>query len=530
MSVAQFSPVLRERIVEIYSDSSNKVDLANFGKKTRQELFKEAPDTKDIRARFKSADFHTSSITLDGITALTSKLVTTIEDGSTRKIVEKLFDSPNFFSDFVSFVEEEEVVSEYGSFDYRIENVPEKNLRDIFVKYLQTNLKSVPKNVIDTMANNVQSGHLAGVFFLKLKTALGVSTKFSSSVEATYRDFSVSMDGLDNDKALKTLDSVLKAVLDADYLTSNLVSESQVFIDATKAVLGDNPRLITELQFTLDNKASGDLLQQTGKQLNLLIQAASKGQSSSAESAVESAIEKLILSLKPVVSAILQKVEDLKEPLSKQGLYDKIKANALYLSEELIDTPGSLTLKQGIAETVKSAIKTGKIPKESPSKIKPKPILQKHKEVLDLSNVAKDFQKAVATLKTAIKNSSIKKKSASVKSARHMMTSNLSSLQILLNNSLTRQIKDNMGDGSRRDILNLRSGRFAESVSVELLSESRQGMITAFYTYMKNPYATFSQGGKQSSPTSRDPKLLISKSIREIAQQQVANRLRAVSI
>ena len=106
----------------------------------------------------------------------------------------------------------------------------------------------------------------------------------------------------------------------------------------------------------------------------------------------------------------------------------------------------------------------------------------------------------------------------------------LASLQRLLDANLVQQIKQNMGDGSRRDVLNLRSGRFAESVKVERLSKSREGMITAFYTYMKNPYATFSQGGAQQVPSTRDPKLLISKSIREIATQQVANRLRAVAI
>jgi len=87
-----------------------------------------------------------------------------------------------------------------------------------------------------------------------------------------------------------------------------------------------------------------------------------------------------------------------------------------------------------------------------------------------------------------------------------------------------------MGTGSRRDILNLRTGRFAESVKVERLSESRQGMITAFYSYMRNPYATFSAGGRQESPKTRDPKLLIAKSIREIAAQAVTNRLRAVNV
>jgi len=47
---------------------------------------------------------------------------------------------------------------------------------------------------------------------------------------------------------------------------------------------------------------------------------------------------------------------------------------------------------------------------------------------------------------------------------------------------------------------------------------------------MKNTYATISQGGRQEYPRSRDPKLLISKSIREIASGLVSNRLRAVNI
>lgn len=106
----------------------------------------------------------------------------------------------------------------------------------------------------------------------------------------------------------------------------------------------------------------------------------------------------------------------------------------------------------------------------------------------------------------------------------------LVSLQSLLDANLVERVKANMGSGSSRTVLNLQTGRLAESAKVERLSESRAGMITAFYSYMKNPYATFSDGGQQSSPKSRDPKLLISKSIREIAATQVANRLRAVAI
>ena len=122
------------------------------------------------------------------------------------------------------------------------------------------------------------------------------------------------------------------------------------------------------------------------------------------------------------------------------------------------------------------------------------------------------------------------KLNASANKAKTQNLVNLSSLQNFINTYLQDVISANMGDGNRRDILNYRTGRFASTVKVEKLSQSREGMITAFYSYMKNPYATFSEGGRQSVPKTRDPKLLISKSIREIVAEKVANRMRAVSI
>lgn len=104
----------------------------------------------------------------------------------------------------------------------------------------------------------------------------------------------------------------------------------------------------------------------------------------------------------------------------------------------------------------------------------------------------------------------------------------LASLQTLLNLALHDQIKKNMGTGTRRDVLNYRSGRFAESAKVTSITQSRDGMISAYYSYMRNPYGTFSEGGLQQFPRSRDPKTLIAKSIREILSTQVKNRMRAV--
>lgn len=106
----------------------------------------------------------------------------------------------------------------------------------------------------------------------------------------------------------------------------------------------------------------------------------------------------------------------------------------------------------------------------------------------------------------------------------------LSSLLQFLNDHLHNTVSANMGNGTRRDILNYRTGRFATSTHVDRLTISKQGMITAFYSYMKSPYATFSAGGKQEYPKSRDPKLLIARSIREIAAEKVTNRLRAVVV
>lgn len=108
--------------------------------------------------------------------------------------------------------------------------------------------------------------------------------------------------------------------------------------------------------------------------------------------------------------------------------------------------------------------------------------------------------------------------------------SSLINIQNLLNQTLAEQIHKNMGTGLNRSILNYRSGRFADSAVVERMSQSREGMLTAYYTYMKYPYQTFEPGFAQGSPSTRDPKLLISKSIREIASTLVGNRMRAVSV
>jgi hypothetical protein len=200
------------------------------------------------------------------------------------------------------------------------------------------------------------------------------------------------------------------------------------------------------------------------------------------------------------------------------------------VEQELLDiirwVPGSNTITQDIVEDITNVVlrKIG----GKPRKLKPHvPIGDK----VDVTPIA-----ARATTSTVSGPKKTKKSGSSTKPAPLRLRSNsgrftsLISLQNLLNQGLASQIQKNMGTGERKDILNYRTGRFAESAKVEKMSSSREGMITAFYSYMRNPYATFSFGGQQSSPASRDPKLLISRSIREIGATMVGNRMRAVLV
>jgi len=94
-------------------------------------------------------------------------------------------------------------------------------------------------------------------------------------------------------------------------------------------------------------------------------------------------------------------------------------------------------------------------------------------------------------------------------------------IQAILNAKVKEEVADNMGKGGA---LVYRTGRFAESVSVTKVMQSRQGTLTAFYTYMKAPYQTFERGFKQGS-LRRDPRKLIAASIREIARETLSHKL-----
>ena len=81
--------------------------------------------------------------------------------------------------------------------------------------------------------------------------------------------------------------------------------------------------------------------------------------------------------------------------------------------------------------------------------------------------------------------------------------------------------------------LNNRKGRFADSVQVIKVNQGRGlGIPNVMYGYDMEPYGVFEVGrGKRPwANTDRDPRTLIDKSIREVAQGLAMSRLTTTRI
>lgn len=206
-------------------------------------------------------------------------------------------------------------------------------------------------------------------------------------------------------------------------------------------------------------------------------------------------------------------------------LVDKIRESVSdpTFSNDLMNLKSSPSYLEMIAKHVADSIKGDA--KEQAFNVAPTNIGSQPVPKVDL----KELRKVIAVEQAKV--TKLKKKLSSGPKANKVLPGmTISNLTSLLQARLPDQIKLNMGTGNAKNILNYRTGRFAESASIERATISREGMVSVFYNYMRNPYGTFSDGGKQQYPRSRDPKLLISKSIREIGASLSFNRMRAILV
>ena len=69
-----------------------------------------------------------------------------------------------------------------------------------------------------------------------------------------------------------------------------------------------------------------------------------------------------------------------------------------------------------------------------------------------------------------------------------------------------------------------RTGRFSNSAKITSIMPAAQTLMVK-YTYRLNPYETFENTGKKRWPLAYNPKTLIAKSIRNLAQGRIEQKL-----
>jgi hypothetical protein len=391
---------------------------------------------------------------------------------------------------------------------------------------------------------NTDAGHFLGIFNLKFATILDLEVDqvqggnvYDLTVKSKLGNANL---GKGMDTYIESMSQSLTLMAQADAISSNLLSNISLASTTSKRVhtKSKNGAYVasTEIQISRANQAAGRKLSAAARQLKKLAQTA---KDASVKGGIEGdynnqSFRKELIKLFESISTLGSYIDSLADKINAAGstrtpeekvLALALKAQAGTIANVLKDTSGSDSFNTAISKSLKAAFKgQAKLAEQYTVSKDSLPLGNPSNKKLKVPNVKKSTSSTTSTLQTPVKVK-IPKVNMSVD-----QTTNLIGLQTLINAQLIERVKQNMGSGNRKDILNLRTGRFAESVKVERLSESRAGMITAFYTYMRNPYATFSEGGKQQLPRSRDPKLLISKSIRQIAEAKVQNRLRAVLV
>lgn len=185
---------------------------------------------------------------------------------------------------------------------------------------------------------------------------------------------------------------------------------------------------------------------------------------------------------------------------------------------ELASMEGSSSLRdkmiaKTIAPLISVKIKGAKI--QVDSKIDPRKIKLKTKGKNKVSNAAG----AVGSLKMIkAKNETSKRKETKATQSSFSTAAILGSI----NAKLPGTVADNMGAPA----LENRTGRFASSARAVDVIQTPKGFPSIGYTYQKNPYQVFENtSGSRFADAYRDPRVIIEKSIREIAAEMAIGRL-----
>lgn len=546
MSIKEFSKILQEHIVK-------RAEHAYKSKASFKGL-----DIKDLRKATSIASRHESLLSEKGIQTLVDQF-SNLNNSSTQvrmssgtgskfntysalskrekdivdSAISKLQKGYNF-TELLEYIRKytsakkitQSMSSDTQELIYTLENIPQTELNTLFINFIDSKTK-LSSSEREFLFSNIQAEHTAGMFTLKLINLFGVASK-SGEDRLVFRRENIRIPEEHKDRALEFINKLLNILLEADRLSSNIPNELNLFANSLKKLGRSNPTASTELQLSWLNLQSGGEFAGLGTRIESLLSKVIKSPPRNIalkQRYAEKGLESILEGIKKLVESLSRGYNDTSsiDPSIKNSITDRLDS----FIKEYISTPSSPILIKDIEQSIVDALSNKKTRIEKTISTKTKVSVVKPNIGKNLKETTKSIKREVEKVKSKIKSIPIDRPSSKiitskVKTPKRVSIPNLLSI---LNLHLADQIKKNMV----KPALQNRTGRFAESVKVERLSESRNGMISAFYSYMKNPYQTFEPGYTQGS-NKRNPKTLISKSIREIAAGLVGNRMRAVSI
>jgi hypothetical protein len=326
---------------------------------------------------------------------------------------------------------------------------------------------------------------------LQLKGGLDLGHVVSVEVEVL-RDsilagLGAQLTGVAKEQLQAAQESLLDAVVDVFDKPSYSLQESRINGRYVKTVILEN---------SSDNKKKGTAVKKVITDL-------SRGKAAAVEN------KKL---LEATLFKFLKNIED-------QGFKDLERELSRIDFSELTDSPSYMKTLDSIVESAWLGRNIG-----NNAKIKKKQLklsLQKPKAP-KVTKTKKKVVKAPNRLKSKpkIKLSPIAA-SLNISQSTRQSFLNLTKIKLYVNSHMHDRMQEKM-KGQR---LNYRSGRLARSAQVVNIQQTRKDTIALYYTYMKNPYATFAKGGKQHTPR-RDVDNLIMASARSLAREVVANKFK----
>lgn len=523
MSLNKLSPVLRKRIDKYFSNVDSKLkDAAYLGADSKLvgELRGELEKEKESYEVIYSGN-----------------------------LMKQIFSDPTVIEQFYIFINDKikdpgkntsykgiTATNLYGKEDkaFVIKNITYSHAKSYMTDFINEKIidPDTKKNLL-TRLKDFQIGHIIGLQSLRALNTFNIPTSledFNIAINptsiATKKILRVKDPGKTEDMSA-LLSRLAQLLLDLDISTTNSLEHNLGFYaHSVKSLNSNNIDALLELQLTessteLANRSSGNLARELASIVNVERKIKNEGTDQVVYSRISLNINKKgVAKLTTILEKEKKNIEAALEKISSP----KLKAAAIENFNELANLESSDTLKELINKNIVSIVRTGKGHKASfDTGVFKLPNTNKIKPKNPLSPILKNAAKELKASAQKMKSKEIRLRASS---GRYI---SLTSIMNLINGKLALQIQKNMGKGSARSILNYRTGRFAESARITSMTQ-RGGKIDAFYTYMKNPYQTFEPGFKQGLPTSRDPRKLIEKSIRQLATDAVAARLKAIPV